>query len=120
MRSRSVPLLLVGLAIAALALVPLGYVLWSTADLGPGEARDFLWRPRIGEPAVEHHPAARRRHADERRGRCRRRVGGRADRRTGAGMVARAAVRAARRSGLRQRLRLGLDDPRRAVPSPAR
>lgn len=29
--------------------MPLGYVLWSTADLGPREAGDFLWRPRIGE-----------------------------------------------------------------------
>lgn len=29
--------------------MPLGYVLGSTADLGPREAADFLWRPRIGE-----------------------------------------------------------------------
>lgn len=29
--------------------MPLGYVLWSTADLGAGEAADFLLRPRIGE-----------------------------------------------------------------------
>lgn len=42
-------LLAVGLAVAALALVPLGYVVWTTAELGPGEARDFLLRPRIGE-----------------------------------------------------------------------
>lgn len=42
-------LLLVGLAVAALALVPLAYVLWTTAELGAGEAADFLWRPRIGE-----------------------------------------------------------------------
>lgn len=38
-----------GLAIAALTLVPLGYVLFTTAELGRGEAVDFLWRPRIGE-----------------------------------------------------------------------
>ena len=42
-------LLLAGLAIAALTLVPLGYVLWTTAELAPREATDFLWRPRIGE-----------------------------------------------------------------------
>ncbi len=42
-------LLLVGLAVAGLALVPLGYVLATTADLGRQEAVDFLWRPRIGE-----------------------------------------------------------------------
>jgi iron(III) transport system permease protein len=42
-------LLAVGLAVAALALVPLGYVLWTTAELGTREAADFLWRPRIGE-----------------------------------------------------------------------
>ncbi|GAA3655260.1 iron ABC transporter permease [Nocardioides ginsengisoli] len=42
-------LVLLGLAIAALTLVPLGYVLWTTADLGAGQAADFLWRPRIGE-----------------------------------------------------------------------
>lgn len=42
-------LLLVGLAIAGLALIPLAHVVWTTADLGPGEAADFLWRPRIGE-----------------------------------------------------------------------
>ncbi|WP_183093067.1 ABC transporter permease [Nocardioides stalactiti] len=42
-------LLLVGLAVAGLALVPLGYVLATTAELGPKEATDFLWRPRIGE-----------------------------------------------------------------------
>ncbi|TWG99153.1 iron(III) transport system permease protein [Nocardioides sp. J9] len=49
MAAPALPLLLVGLAVAALALVPLGYVLWSTAELGPGEAGAFLWRPRIGE-----------------------------------------------------------------------
>ncbi|WP_240769796.1 ABC transporter permease, partial [Nocardioides sp.] len=34
---------------AALALVPLGYVLWTTMELGADEATGFLWRPRIGE-----------------------------------------------------------------------
>lgn len=38
-----------GLAIAALSLVPLGYLIWTTAELGRDEAVDFLWRPRIGE-----------------------------------------------------------------------
>ncbi|WP_435770009.1 ABC transporter permease [Nocardioides sp. SYSU DS0651] len=38
-----------GLAVAALTLVPLGYVLWTTAELGAREASEFLWRPRIGE-----------------------------------------------------------------------
>ncbi|KAA1428391.1 ABC transporter permease [Nocardioides antri] len=42
-------LLVVGVGVAALTLVPLGYVLWTTAELGADEARDFLWRPRIGE-----------------------------------------------------------------------
>jgi len=42
-------LLLVGLAVAGLALVPLGYVVATTAELGRQEAVDFLWRPRIGE-----------------------------------------------------------------------
>ncbi len=42
-------LLLVGLAVAGLALLPLGYVLATTAELGRQEAADFLWRPRIGE-----------------------------------------------------------------------
>ncbi|GAA4814008.1 ABC transporter permease [Nocardioides caeni] len=45
----ALPLLLVGLAIAALSLVPLGYVIWTTAELGRDEAAEFLWRPRIGE-----------------------------------------------------------------------
>ncbi len=34
---------------AAITLVPLGYVVWTTADLGFHEAMDFLWRPRIGD-----------------------------------------------------------------------
>lgn len=42
-------LLVVGIAVAALALIPLGYVVWTTAELGPREAGEFLWRPRIGE-----------------------------------------------------------------------
>lgn len=29
--------------------MPLGYVLWTTAELGRDEAVSFLWRPRIGE-----------------------------------------------------------------------
>ncbi len=45
----ALPLLVVGLLIAALTLVPLGYVLWTTAELGRDEAANFLWRPRIGE-----------------------------------------------------------------------
>ncbi|MCW2813907.1 MAG: iron transporter permease [Nocardioides sp.] len=34
---------------AAFTLVPLAYVVFTTAELGPGEASDFLFRPRIGE-----------------------------------------------------------------------
>jgi iron(III) transport system permease protein len=41
--------LVVGLVVAAFAVIPLGYVVWTTAELGPREAFDFLWRPRIGE-----------------------------------------------------------------------
>ncbi|MEU4450363.1 iron ABC transporter permease [Nocardioides sp. NPDC023903] len=36
-------------AIAAACLLPVAYVVWSTASLGPAEAYDFLVRPRIGE-----------------------------------------------------------------------
>ncbi|WP_338144020.1 iron ABC transporter permease [Nocardioides turkmenicus] len=36
-------------AIVAACLVPVGYVLWSAASVGPDEAYDFLVRPRIGE-----------------------------------------------------------------------
>lgn len=35
--------------IAALTLLPLGYVVGTTAALEPGEGWSFLWRPRIGE-----------------------------------------------------------------------
>jgi iron(III) transport system permease protein len=42
-------LLGVGILVAAVSLVPLAYVGWTTAGLGPSEAADFLWRPRIGE-----------------------------------------------------------------------
>ena len=42
-------LLVVGLVVAALTLVPLGYVVVSSSDLGPRAALDFLLRPRIGE-----------------------------------------------------------------------
>jgi iron(III) transport system permease protein len=48
-RRAPLPLLVVGLVVAAVSLVPLAYVLWTTAELGPGEATDFLFRPRIGE-----------------------------------------------------------------------
>lgn len=42
-------LLVVGLLVAALCVLPLGYVVVSASDLGPGAAVDFLVRPRIGE-----------------------------------------------------------------------
>jgi len=42
-------LLLGGVVVAAACLLPVGYVLFSTAELGIGEAYDFLVRPRIGE-----------------------------------------------------------------------
>ncbi|HYF72978.1 MAG TPA: iron ABC transporter permease, partial [Nocardioides sp.] len=50
-RSEPAPptLLLLGVLVTATCLVPLGYVVWSAADVGLGEARDFLVRPRIGE-----------------------------------------------------------------------
>ncbi|MCY7394731.1 MAG: iron ABC transporter permease [Nocardioides sp.] len=35
--------------VAIVSVVPLGYVVFSTAELGAGEAYDFLVRPRIGE-----------------------------------------------------------------------
>ncbi len=35
--------------VAALCLLPLGYVVVSSSELGPGAALDFLVRPRIGE-----------------------------------------------------------------------
>ena len=38
-----------GVAVAALTLLPLGYVVWTTSELGVREAADFLLRPRIGE-----------------------------------------------------------------------
>lgn len=34
---------------AFLSLLPLGYVIWRTSELGWSEAVDFLWRPRIGD-----------------------------------------------------------------------
>jgi iron(III) transport system permease protein len=34
--------------VAATCLLPLGYVVVSSAQLGPGEAMDFLVRPRVG------------------------------------------------------------------------
>ena len=40
---------LAGAAVAALALVPLGFVLVYTVTIGPGEARELLLRPRVGE-----------------------------------------------------------------------
>ena len=42
-------LVLLGVLVAATSLLPLGYVLVSAAQLGPGEAVDFLVRPRVGE-----------------------------------------------------------------------
>ncbi|MDO9496440.1 MAG: iron ABC transporter permease [Nocardioides sp.] len=40
---------MVGILVAAVSVVPLGYVIYSSAELGPSEAYDFLARPRIGE-----------------------------------------------------------------------
>ena len=34
---------------AGVTLIPLGWVVWSTAQLGLGDAVDFLARPRVGE-----------------------------------------------------------------------
>jgi iron(III) transport system permease protein len=43
-----VVLALLGVLVAATCLLPLGYVVVSSAQLGPGEAVDFLVRPRVG------------------------------------------------------------------------
>ncbi len=48
-RTPPAPLLLVGVMVAAVCLIPLGYVVYSSAELGPNEAYEFLVRPRIGE-----------------------------------------------------------------------
>ncbi|HEY0952523.1 ABC transporter permease, partial [Nocardioides sp.] len=42
-------LLVLAAVVTAASLIPLGYVLWSVTDVGLGEAREFLVRPRIGE-----------------------------------------------------------------------
>jgi iron(III) transport system permease protein len=42
-------LLLAAVAVAALALVPLGYVVWYAVSLGPDEAWEMLARPRVAE-----------------------------------------------------------------------
>jgi iron(III) transport system permease protein len=41
--------LLLGGLVALLALVPLGYIVGYTVDLGWAAARDLVWRPRVGE-----------------------------------------------------------------------
>lgn len=41
--------MLAAVVVAALALVPLGFVAYDAAAVGPREAYDLLWRPRIGE-----------------------------------------------------------------------
>ena len=85
----------------------------SSAQLGPGEAADFLVRPRVGEllwnttrllvgGVLREHGARRRL--------C---VAGGADRPPVASPVARRAGRTTRRTRVRQRLRLGLHHPRR-------
>ena len=102
--------------VAARACVPLGYVVWSTRAARPRRGLRLPGPPArsascCGTPpgcwsaAVALSAVARRR----------RRLGGRADRPAAARALARRAVRAARRPGVRERLRLGLDDPRRAV-----
>jgi iron(III) transport system permease protein len=48
-RRTPVPLLVAGGLVAALALVPLGFVVVYTVIIGPSEAWDLLVRPRIGE-----------------------------------------------------------------------
>ncbi|WP_140404225.1 ABC transporter permease subunit, partial [Nocardioides sp. XL1] len=42
-------LLALGALVTVACLIPLGYVVWSVADVGLAEARDYLFRPRIGE-----------------------------------------------------------------------
>ena len=36
-------------AVALLALLPLGFVLWVTVETGWVEVRRLVWRPRVGE-----------------------------------------------------------------------
>jgi len=43
------PTFLVGIVVVGLTLIPLGYVIWETATMGPGQLHDLLWRPRVGE-----------------------------------------------------------------------
>ena len=40
---------MLGVLVAATSLLPLAYVVVSSAQLPPGEAADFLFRPRVGE-----------------------------------------------------------------------
>jgi len=47
--SASPLLLFAGAVVAGVTLIPLGWVVWSTAQLGLGDAVDFLARPRVGE-----------------------------------------------------------------------
>ena len=37
------------MGVAALALLPLGYIAWYTVDLGWDGVRDLVLRPRVGE-----------------------------------------------------------------------
>ena len=41
--------LVAGAAVAVLTLIPLGYIVWATVEMGPGELHDLLIRPRVGE-----------------------------------------------------------------------
>ena len=41
--------LALAVAVAALALLPLGYIAWYTADLGWAGVRELVLRPRVGE-----------------------------------------------------------------------
>lgn len=43
------PALLAGTVVVGLVLIPLGYVIWETATMGPGELGPLLWRPRVSE-----------------------------------------------------------------------
>lgn len=43
------PTLLAGIVVVGLTLIPLGYVIWETTTMGPGELHALLWRPRVGE-----------------------------------------------------------------------
>lgn len=48
-RREASTLTLVGAIVVLLTLIPLGYVAYAVATMGPGDLAELLWRPRVGE-----------------------------------------------------------------------